>query len=184
MTMHTLTVYVEDRPGVLNRVASLFRRRGFNIVSLAVGHSETAGVSRMTIVVQTDDGGAQRIEAHLYKLIHVIRVENITNRAAVVRDLALIKVRADREHRPSLMQLAEVFGARVVDVAPESIVIEMVGSEAKIDGLLDVLRPYGVLEMVRTGRVAMARGIGNGSPSAGGPAATLPEAEAGVSYSV
>ena len=82
------------------------------------------------------------------------------------------------------MQLAEVFGARVVDVAPESIVIEMVGSEAKIDGLLDVLRPYGVLEMVRTGRVAMARGIGNGSPSAGGPAATLPEAEAGVSYSV
>ena len=184
MTMHTLTVYVEDRPGVLNRVASLFRRRNFNIVSLAVGHSETPGVSRMTIVVQTDTGGAQRIEAHLYKLINVIRVEDITNRPAVVRDLALIKVRADREHRPSLMQLAEVFGARVVDVAPESIVIEMVGSEAKIDGLLDVLRPYGVLEMVRTGRVAMARGVGNGAPSAGGPAAALPEAEAGVSYSV
>lgn len=184
MTMHTLTVYVEDRPGVLNRVASLFRRRNFNIVSLAVGHSETPGVSRMTIVVQTDTGGAQRIEAHLYKLINVIRVEDITNRPAVVRDLALIKVRADREHRPSLMQLAEVFGARVVDVAPESIVIEMVGSEAKIDGLLDVLRPYGVLEMVRTGRVAMARGVGNGAPPAGGPAAAIPEAEAGVSYSV
>jgi acetolactate synthase-1/3 small subunit len=184
MTMHTFTVYVEDRPGVLNRVASLFRRRNFNIVSLAVGHSETPGVSRMTVVVQTDAGGAQRIEAHLYKLINVIRVEDITNRPAVIRDLALIKVSADREHRPSLMQLAEVFGARVVDVAPESIVIEMVGSEAKIDGLLDVLRPYGVLEMVRTGRVAMARGVGNGSPSAGGPAAALPEAEAGVSYSV
>jgi len=172
MTMHTFTVYVEDRPGVLNRVASLFRRRGFNIISLAVGHSETPGVSRMTVVVQTDAGGAQRIEAHLYKLIHVIR------------DLALIKVSADREHRPSLMQLAEVFGARVVDVGPESIVIEMAGSEAKIDGLLDVLRPYGVLEMVRTGRVAMARGIGNGPASAGGPAAAIPEAEAGVSYSV
>jgi acetolactate synthase-1/3 small subunit len=184
MTMHTFTVYVEDRPGVLNRVASLFRRRNFNIVSLAVGHSETPGVSRMTVVVQTDAGGAQRIEAHLYKLINVIRVEDITHRPAVIRDLALIKVSADREHRPSLMQLAEVFGARVVDVAPESIVIEMAGSEAKIDGLLDVLRPYGVLEMVRTGRVAMARGVGTGSGPAGGPAASLPETEAGISYSV
>ena len=184
MTMHTFTVYVEDRPGVLNRVASLFRRRNFNIVSLAVGHSETPGVSRMTVVVQTDAGGAQRIEAHLYKLINVIRVEDITHRPAVIRDLALIKVSADREHRPSLMQLAEVFGARVVDVGPESIVIEMAGSEAKIDGLLDVLRPYGVLEMVRTGRVAMARGVGTGSGPAGEPAASLPEAEAGVSYSV
>ena len=109
MTMHTFTVYVEDVPGVLNRVASLFRRRGFNITSLAVGHSETPGVSRMTVVVQTDAGGAQRIEAHLYKLINVIRVEDITDRPAVIRDLALIKVSADREHRPSLMQLAEVF---------------------------------------------------------------------------
>ena len=162
MTMHTFAVYVEDRPGVLNRVASLFRRREFNIISLAVGHSETPGVSRMTVVVQTDAGGAQRIEAHLYKLIHVIRVEDITKRPAVIRDLALIKVSADREHRPPIMQLAEVFGARVVDVAPASLVIEMAGSEAKIDGLLDVLRPYGVLEMVRTGRVAMARGEGSG----------------------
>jgi acetolactate synthase I/III small subunit len=184
MTMHTFTVYVEDRPGVLNRVASLFRRRGFNITSLAVGHSETPGVSRMTVVVQTDAGGAQRIEAHLYKLIHVIRVENITDRPAVIRDLALIKVSADREHRPSLMQLAEVFGARVVDVSPQSIVIEMAGSEAKIDGLLDVLRPYGVLEMVRTGRVAMSRGVGRGRPGAAGPAAAIPDSETGVSYSV
>jgi acetolactate synthase-1/3 small subunit len=184
MTMHTFTVYVEDRPGVLNRVASLFRRRGFNIVSLAVGHSETPGVSRMTVVVQTDASGAQRIEAHLYKLIHVIRVEDITDRPAVIRDLALIKVSADREHRPSLMQLAEVFGARVVDVSPQSIVIEMAGSEAKIDGLIDVLRPYGVLEMVRTGRVAMSRGVANRRPGAGGPAAAIPDAETGVSYSV
>ena len=185
MTMHIFTVYVEDRPGVLNRVASLFRRRNFNIISLAVGHSETPGVSRMTIVVQTDGGGAQRIAAHLYKLINVIRVEDITDRPAVIRDLALIKVSADREHRPPLMQLAEVFGARVVDVAPQSIVIEMAGSEAKIDGLLEVLRPYGVLEMVRTGRVAMSRGAGNGSQTAGhGPAAAIPETETGVSYSV
>jgi acetolactate synthase-1/3 small subunit len=180
--MHTFTVYVEDRPGVLNRVSSLFRRRNFNIISLAVGHSETPGVSRMTVVVQTDAGGAQRIEAHLYKLIHVISVEDITDRAAVIRDLALIKVAADRESRPEIMQLAEVFGARVVDVAPASVILEMAGSEAKIDGLLDVLRPYGVLEMVRTGRVAMSRGEGSRSSGAG-PAAALPEAE-GVSYSV
>jgi acetolactate synthase-1/3 small subunit len=180
--MHTFTVYVEDRPGVLNRVSSLFRRRNFNIISLAVGHSETAGVSRMTVVVQTDAGGAQRIQAHLYKLIHVISVEDITNRPAVIRDLALIKVAADRESRPEIMQLAEVFGARVVDVAPASVVLEMAGSEAKIDGLLDVLRPYGVLEMVRTGRVAMSRGEGSRS-TATGPAAAMPEAE-GVSYSV
>ena len=183
MKMHIFTVYVEDLPGVLNRVASLFRRRNFNIISLAVGHSETPGVSRMTIVIQTDDGGAQRIAAHLYKLINVLRVEDITERPAVVRDLALIKVSADREQRPPLMQLAEVFGARVVDVSPQSIVIEMAGSEAKIDGLLEVLRPYGVLEMVRTGRVAMSRGVG--SPAAGqGPTAAIPDTETGVSYSV
>lgn len=182
--MHTFTVYVEDRPGVLNRVSSLFRRRNFNIISLAVGHSETPGVSRMTVVVQTDPGGAQRIEAHLYKLIHVISVEDITNRPAVFRDLALIKVAAARESRPEILQLAEVFGARVVDVAPASVVLEMAGSEAKIEGLLDVLRPYGVLEMVRTGRVAMARGQGSGTARSGaGPAAAMAEAE-GVSYSV
>jgi acetolactate synthase-1/3 small subunit len=183
MDMHTFTVYVEDRPGVLNRVSSLFRRRGFNIHSLAVGHSETPGVSRMTVVVQTDSGGAQRIQAHLYKLIHVVRIDDITEVPSIVRDLALIKVSADAQSRPSLLQLAAVFGARVVDVAPESIVIEMAGSEAKIDGLLDVLRPHGVLEMVRTGRVAMARGVGSRSSGAG-PAASIPDAEADVSYSV
>jgi acetolactate synthase-1/3 small subunit len=183
MTLHTFTVYVEDRAGVLNRVASLFRRRGYNIHSLAVGHSETPGVSRMTIVVPTDAGGAQRIQAHLYKLVHVVRVEDITERAAVVRDLALIKVSADGQNRPSIMQLAEVFGARIVDVAPESLVIEMVGSEAKIDGLLEVLRPYGLLAMVRTGRVAMSRGVGSRS-SGRGPAAAISDAEANVSYSV
>jgi acetolactate synthase-1/3 small subunit len=180
--MHIFTVYVEDRPGVLNRVSSLFRRKNLNIISLAVGHSETPGVSRMTVVVQTDPGGADRIKAHLYKLIHVISVEDITDRPAVIRDLALIKVAADRDNRPEIMQLAEVFGARVVDVAPASVVLEMAGSEAKIDGLLGVLRPYGVLEMVRTGRVAMSRGQGSGSVKAG-PAAAFSEAE-GVSYSV
>ena len=157
MKLHTFTVYVEDRPGVLNRVASLFRRRGFNIESLSVGHSETPGVSRMTVVVETDEGGAARIKAHVYKLINVVRVEDITERASVIRDLALIKVSANHQNRAAVMQLANVFHARVVDVASESLIVEMVGSEAKIDGLLEVLQPYGVLEMVRTGRVAWSR---------------------------
>ena len=182
MKLHTFTVYVEDRPGVLNRVASLFRRRGFNIQSLSVGHSETAGVSRMTVVVETDDGGAARIKAHLYKVIHVVRVEDITDRASVVRDLALIKVSANHQNRAEVMQLAHVFQARVVDVAPESLVVEMVGSEAKIDALIEVLKPYGLLEMVRTGRVAMARGSGAGVSA--NVARLQAEAEEGLSYSV
>ena len=181
MTFHTFAVYVEDRPGVLNRVASLFRRRGFNIHSLAVGSSEVPGVSRMTAVVQTDPGGAQRIQAHLYKLVNVLRVEDITTRPAIVRDLALIKVTADQQTRSSIVQLAHVFNARIVDVAPESIVLEMSGSEAKIDGLLEVLRPYGVLEMVRTGRIAIARG--SGAESIERPSAAL-EVDEGISYSV
>jgi len=179
--MHTFAVYVEDRPGVLNRVASLFRRRGFNIHSLAVGHSEIPGVSRMTVVVETDDGGARRVEANLYKIVNVIRVENITQRPAIVRDLALIKVTADHTTRSSIVQLAQVFEARIVDVAPESLVLEMCGSEAKIDGLLDVLQAYGVLEMVRAGRIAMQRASGaEQAPRATAPAAV----QEGVSYSV
>jgi acetolactate synthase-1/3 small subunit len=158
VTLHTFTVYVEDRPGVLNRVSSLFRRRGFNIQSLSVGQSETAGVSRMTLVVATDPGGAARIKAHLYKLIHVVRVDDITHRPSIIRDLALIRVGAGPHDRVAVLQLAGVFHARIVDVAPDSLVVEMCGSEAKIDGLLEALRPYGVVEMVRTGRVAMARG--------------------------
>lgn len=154
----TFAVYVDDTPGVLNRVASLFRRRGFNIASLTVGHTEQPGLSRMTIVVDTDEAGACRIEANLHKLLNVTRVDLIAARAAVMRDLALIKVTASAASRPDIMQMADVFRARVVDVAPDSLVIEITGTEDKIDGLLDVLRPYGVLEMVRTGRVAMARG--------------------------
>ncbi len=182
MKLHTFTVYVEDRPGVLNRVASLFRRRGFNIDSLSVGHSETPGVSRMTVVMETDDGGAARVKAHLYKLIHVVRVEDITGRPSVIRDLALIKVSANHQNRANVMQLANVFHARVVDVAPESLVVEMVGSEAKIDGLIEVLRPYGLLEMVRTGRVAMSRGSAAGVQT--GATRYSTEHEEGVSYSV
>jgi acetolactate synthase I/III small subunit len=156
--LHTFAVYVDNKPGVLNRVSSLFRRRAFNIESLTVGHTETAGMSRMTVVVDTDEYGARRLEAHLYKLVPVRRVDNITMSPSISRDLALIKVAATGDARTHVMQLVDVYRARIVDVSPESLIIETTGTEDKIDSLLEVLRPYGVIEMVRTGRVAMARG--------------------------
>jgi acetolactate synthase-1/3 small subunit len=179
--LHTFAVYVEDQPGVLNRVSSLFRRRGFNIHSLSVGTTESPGISRMTVVVNTDDGGAARVRAHLDKLVPVVRVEDLSERPAVVRDLALIKVGASHDSRAAVMQLAEVFDGRVVDVAPTSLVVEICASEAKVDGLLEVLRPYGVLEMVRTGRVAMDRGSAIEAPR---PVAVDAEVAHGVSFSV
>lgn len=158
MQRHTFVVYVEDKPGVLNRVASLFRRRAFNIESLTVGHAETPKASRMTIVVRTDPIGARRLEANLYKLVNVLRVHDITSVPAIFRELAMIKVGATADTRTHVMQLVDVFRARVVDVAPDSVVIETTGTEEKIDGLLEVLRPYGIIELVRTGRVGMMRG--------------------------
>jgi acetolactate synthase-1/3 small subunit len=156
--MNTFVVLVENIPGVLTRVSSLVRRRGFNIESLTVGHTETEGVSRMTIVVDTDDLGARRVEANLYKLLNVLRVDNITNQSTVSRDLALIKVAATQDTRSQILQLADVFRARVVDVSPTSVMLESTGAEEKIDKLVEVLRPYGILEMGRTGRLSMARG--------------------------
>ena len=156
--MNTFVVLVENIPGVLTRVSSLVRRRGFNIESLTVGHTEHADVSRMTIVIDTDDQGARRVEANLYKLLNVLRVDNITNQSAVSRDLALIKVAATQDTRSQIFQLVDVFRARVVDVSPTSLMIESTGTEEKIDKLVEVLRPYGILEMGRTGRLSMARG--------------------------
>ena len=168
--LQTFAVYVENKPGVLNRVASLFRRRGFNIESLTVGHTEDQGLSRMTVVVDTDEYGARRLEAHLYKLVPVQRVDNITSVPTISRDLALIKVGVGGEARAHVMQLVDVYRARVVDVAPESLVIETTGPEDKIDSLIEVLRPYGVIEMVRTGRVSMARGASRAVRAAQVPA--------------
>ena len=156
--MQTFSVYVDNKPGVLNRVASLFRRRAFNIESLTVGHTELKGLSRMTIVVDTDERGARLVEANLYKLLPVRRVDNITRVPTIARDLAMIKVSATGDARAQVMQLVDVYRARIVDVSPETLVIETTGTEDKIDSLLEVLRPYGVIEMVRTGRVEMARG--------------------------
>jgi acetolactate synthase-1/3 small subunit len=164
--LNTYVVYVENKPGVLTRVASLFRRRAFNIDSLTVGRTEKPEVSRMTITVDADHDQARRIEANLYKLVNVLLVENITTEPAIVRDLAMIKVAATHEARSHVLELAGVFRARVVDVATDSLTIEITGGEDKIDGLLEVLRPYGVLEMVRTGIVAMRRGKSSAPVSA------------------
>ena len=156
--MQTIVAYVENKPGVLNRVSSLARRLAINIDSLTVGPTENEEIARMTIVAHTDEKGAHRLEASLEKLVDVLLAENISERSLLERDLALIKVSADQQSRPHLMELIKVFCARVIDVAPESLILEVSGTVDKIDGLLEVLRPFGVLEMARTGRIAMTRG--------------------------
>ncbi len=156
---HTLVAMVEDKPGVLNRVASLFRRRAFNIESLTVGHTDRPGISRMTIVVNSDQTDAERVVANLYKLVNVVQVDDLTTLPVVSRDLALIKVSATAANRSEVMQLVDVFRARIVDVTNDSLMIEITGTEDKIEGFVEVLRPFGISEMVRTGIVAMARGL-------------------------
>jgi acetolactate synthase-1/3 small subunit len=156
--LHTFIVYVENKPGVLSRVVSLFRRRAFNIDSLTVGRTEKPEVSRMTIVVDADEDQARRIVANVYKLVNVLLVDDVTAQPAIARDLALIKVEATPESRSHVLELANVFRARVVDVAQDSLTIEITGTEDKIDSLLEVLRPLGLVEVVRTGQVAMRRG--------------------------
>ena len=156
--LHTFVVYVDDLPGVLNRIASLFRRRAFNIESLTVGHTELPGVSRMTIVSRINEGAAHRVEANIYKLVNVLAVQDVTHDSTVARSLALIKVQAREESRHRLMEIIRVFRARVVDLAPESLVIESTGAEERIEALVEMLRPFGILEMARTGRLAMTRG--------------------------
>jgi acetolactate synthase-1/3 small subunit len=155
---HTLVALVEDKPGVLNRVASLFRRRAFNIESLTVGHTEKPGISRMTIVVDSDQTDAERVVAYLYKLVNVIQVEDLASVPSVRRDLAMVKVGACAENRSEIMQLVDVFRARIVDVTNNSLIIEITGDEEKINGFVELLRPLGIIEMVRTGAVVMARG--------------------------
>jgi acetolactate synthase-1/3 small subunit len=178
----TLVIQVENRPGVLTRVASLFRRRGFNIESLTVGHTEKLGISRMTVVVDTDKLGASRLVANLYKLVHVLRVENVSDVPSVFRDLAIIKVATKPETRAEIMQLAHVFRARILDVNHDSMLVETTGAEDKIDGFVEVLRGYGIIEMARTGRVAVTRGSGNEAANVGEPDEPLEDDS--VSYSV
>ena len=154
----TLVAYVEDKPGVLNRIASLFRRRDFNIESLNVGKSHQPGVSRLTIVMRGDEATARRFEANLYKLVNVLRVVNLTGKSTVERELALIKVSSNTKVRKEILQIAEVFRARIVDMGTEAIVLEITGTPSKINGLIEVLEPFGVIEAGRTGGLAMTRG--------------------------
>jgi acetolactate synthase I/III small subunit len=165
---HTLVMLVEDKPGVLNRVASLFRRRAFNIESLTVGHTEHPGVSRMTIVIDGNQTNVERVTANLYKLVNVIQVADLVGIPSVSRDLALIKVSVTATNRSEVMQLVEVYRSRIVDVANDSLIVEITGDESKINSFVDVLRPFGILEMVRTGVVAMARGVSAALPALNG----------------
>lgn len=155
---HTVVAIVEDKPGVLMRVASLFRRRGFNIESLTVGHSEMPGLSRMTIVVDGDSAPVEQVEKQLYKLIDVVKVSDLSQEDIVARELAMIKVRCNNVNRHELLDIANVFRADVVDIATNSIILQVVGDEDKIDGLIKMCEPYGIRELSRTGRIAMVRG--------------------------
>jgi acetolactate synthase-1/3 small subunit len=161
---YTFVALVENKPGVLNRVASLFRRRNFNIESINAGTTENPDITRMTIVVDCPNGDidAHRIEANLYKLVNVIDVQDVTHQPTVTRDLALIKVQVGPERRTEVNGLAEIFRARIVDVAPDSVVVEITGTEDKIEGMIELLRPIGIVEMVRTGQVSMTRGVHDG----------------------
>ena len=174
---NTIVAHVEDRPGVLARVASLFRRRGFNIESLTVGPCEEPGLSRMTIVVGGDDRQVDQVCRQLFKLIEVISVLDITYDAMVDRELALIKVAATNFNRREVLDVVEVFRADVVDVHAESLIIQVLGDEGKVDAAVKMLEQFGVLEMVRTGRVAMLRGIATSKPL---PASDSQQAAAAV----
>ena len=154
----TFVVYVEDRPGVLNRVASLFRRRGYNIISLNVGRTHEVGVSRLTMVVEADADTAQIMEANLYKLVNVLSVEDISGTPAITLDLALIKAHVSPEQRADAIDLAERFRARVTDVSAETMMFEITGTQEKIMEFAGELKPYQIVEMVQTGTVSMTRG--------------------------
>jgi acetolactate synthase-1/3 small subunit len=155
---HILSVLVEDHPGVLNRVVSLMRRRSFNIDSITVGHSEQPGVSRMTIVVIGRDEEIEQASKQLYKLMEVLKVTDVTPLNCVAHELALIKVAAKSQTRSEVLQIAQIYDARVVDASPSTLLIEATGPEQQIDGLLNMLKAFGIRELVRTGPVAMMRG--------------------------
>ena len=157
-TKHTLVALVEDKPGVLNRIASLFRRRAFNIQSLAVGGSEHPGLSRMTIVVGGDAAQVEQVRKQLEKLINVVKVSDITEEDMVSRELALIKVKTTTSTRSEIMQIVGIFRANIVDVGPNSLTVEVTGDEDKVNSLLELLRGFGVKELSRTGRIALTRG--------------------------
>ncbi|EFO81775.1 acetolactate synthase, small subunit [Oscillochloris trichoides DG-6] len=157
MQKHTIVALVQDRPGVLSRVSGLVRRRGYNIESLAVGHSEQPGVSRLTLVVESED--VEQVTKQLYRLIEVIKVSDVTFDPTVEREMAVVKLHAPASVRHEIISMCGVFEAKVVDVGTTTLIIEMTGTPAKVENFLEVVRPYGIKEMMRTGRIAMVRGV-------------------------
>jgi len=155
---HTLVALLEDRPGVLNRVSSLLRRRNFNIESIAVGHTEQSNLSRMTIVVEGDDAKVEQVRKQLDKVVDVVKIVDITNNETVARELALIKVKATASTRNEIIQIVDIFRANIVDVSSDSLIVEVTGDEDKVNSLLDLLRGFGIREIARTGRIALTRG--------------------------
>ncbi len=176
----TITALVEDKPGVLNRVSSMFRRRGFNIASLAVGHSEIPDLSRMTFVVEGDDAVVEQVTKHLHKLIDVIKVSDISEQNVVSRELALIRVKANVQTRSEIMQMVDIFRANIVDVAPESLIIEVTGDEDKVDSLQNLLRSFGVMEIMRTGTIAMSRGAASAHLDDAATHGSVPRLDSGL----
>jgi len=166
-TKHTIVALVEDKPGVLARMASLFRRRGFNIESIAVGHSEIPHLSRMTIVVSGSATIVEQVRKQLDKVVDVVKAVDITGDNITARELALIKVKATSSTRSEIIEIVDIFRANIVDVAADSLIIEITGDEDKVDSLLKLLRGFGIREIARTGRIAMIRG-GVGRPQAEG----------------
>lgn len=158
MQSTTLSVLVENKPGVLARVASLFARRGFNIESLAVGPTEDPQLSRMTIVVSVDTHPLEQVTKQLNKLVNVIKIVELDDTASVQRELVFVKVKANAQMRSDVLEIISLFRARVVDVAPDSLIVEITGTRDKIDAMLEVLSPYGILELAQSGMVAVGRG--------------------------
>ncbi len=164
---HTIVALVEDKPGVLTRMASLFRRRGFNIESIAVGHSELPHLSRMTFVVNGSDTMVEQVRKQLDKVVDVVKAVDITGDNITTRELALIKVKATSATRSEIIEIVDIFRASIVDVAADSLIIEITGDEDKVDSLLKLLHGFGIREITRTGRIAMMRGS-TGQPQAEG----------------
>lgn len=177
---HTIIAWLEDKPSVLNRVTGLFSRRNFNIESLNVGHTETAGISRMTFVARGTERDLQQITTQLDKLINVVHIEDVTNEPAVVREMAFVKVRTTSQTRGEVMQLVEIYRASIVDVDMSSVIIQIVAPEDRVNSMIGLLENFGIEEMVRTGRVAMVRGSSshghshNASEWTTAPSATVP----------
>ena len=155
---HTLSVLVENKPGVLARVAELFARRGFNIESLAVGTTEKPEISRMTIVVDVEEHSLEQVRKQLHKLINVIEISDLDPEASVVREMVLAKIRVDAENRSEIIEIADIFRGNIVDVSRESITVEVTGNASKLRAFEDLVKPYGIRELVRTGKVALPRG--------------------------